>query len=80
MDPRLQNLNSKEAQTTKLCSIASTLCMSTAISPDQWQPWTAAVMQILINLGFWEMTTYSSPRSTSTLTSHLGQNVGLREG
>ena len=31
MDPYLQNLNSKEAHTTKLCSTVSTLCMSTAI-------------------------------------------------
>ena len=70
----MQNLNSKEEHTTKVNSIASTLCMHTAILPKQWQPWTAAVMQILINLGFWEMTTYPSPKSTLTLTSHLGQN------
>ena len=80
MDPYLQNLNSKEAHTTKLCSTVSTLCMSTTILPKQREPWTAALMQILINLDFWEMTTYPSPKSTSTLTSHLGQNVGLREG
>ena len=35
MDPYLQNLKSKEAHTTKLCSTVSTLCMSTAIIPKQ---------------------------------------------
>ena len=27
-----------------------------------------------------KLPTYSSPKSTLTLTSHLGQNVGLGEG
>ena len=29
---------------------------------------------------FAKLSTYPSPNSTSTLTSHLGQNVGLGEG
>ena len=33
-----------------------------------------------INLRFWEPPTYPFPRSTLTLTSHLGQNVGIGEG
>ena len=28
----------------------------------------------------WELPTYLSPKLTLTLTSHLGKNVGLREG
>ena len=31
-------------------------------------------------LGSWKLTTHPSPKSTLSLTSHLGQNVGLGEG
>ena len=34
----------------------------------------------LPQLRFWELPTYPFPKPTLTLTSHLGQNVGLGEG
>ena len=38
------------------------------------------IESLWIIIRFWEIATYPSPKPTSKLTSHLGQNAGLGEG
>ena len=49
------------------------------INVRSWDGWVIK-LQFKCKGGFGKLPTYPSPKPTLSLTSHLGQNVGLGEG